>query len=170
MHHQNTSLKRNLVLSNIYIELHSSEFIQKHYQKHEQMKIILLKSFFFWILSPAQSVCLSLCIIENIQFPLFENETFDFFPVYFDSIWNSVILIDNVHHKTIHHTKLKFDHLLVFNKINMNTIFFTNERKFWWTVEANLSKRKTINMFMNLHCTILAVFIHYYHLLCIREG
>ena len=54
--------------------------LRRHYQKHTKEDYFVEKVF-SRILSPAQTVYILPCIIENIQFPLFENETFDSFPV-----------------------------------------------------------------------------------------
>jgi len=89
MDHQNTIPERNLVLIHIYITF---SVCQK-----ELLKAIregrLYYSNVCLILSPAQCLYTPSCIIENIQFPLFENEIFDFFPVSFDTIQNSTTII-----------------------------------------------------------------------------
>ena len=58
----------------------SLSFTQKALSKHTKEDYFVEKVF-SRILSPAQTVYILPCIIENIQFPLFENETFDSFPV-----------------------------------------------------------------------------------------
>ena len=89
MDHQNTIPERNLVLIHIYITF---SVCQKE----------LIKAIWEWrlyysnvrlILSPAQCFYTPSYVIENIQFPLFENEIFDFFPVSFDTIQNSTTII-----------------------------------------------------------------------------
>ena len=86
MDHQNTIPERNLVLIHIYITF---SVCQK-----ELLKAIregrLYYSNVCLILSPAQCLYTPSYIIENIQFPLFENEIFDFFSLFLLILFKTV--------------------------------------------------------------------------------